>query len=172
MSRFAGEETQSIEVPARFAAQVAQLVAMLKAHPKVQKELARVIADGTVSQPMRPDYPLWDDADIIALANSRTKTAGNYRAIMDAIIREDHVDEWVAVSQLSEWTGLEVSEVRAFRTHLYRHIHAHFGGKYADAPFTGAWGTELSPSRGRAVYYRVSKECAYQWERVQDSLIH
>lgn len=168
----AGEETRSIEVPARFAAQVTQLVVLLKGDPKAPKALAKLIADTTVSQPMRPDYPLWDDADVIALANSQTKTARNYRDIMDAIIREDHVDEWVAVSQLSEWTGLTVSEVRTFRTHLYRHIHAHFRGKYAKAPFTGAWGTELSPSRGRVVYYRVSKECAYQWERVQDLLIH
>lgn len=170
MSEPAEEEIQTIEVPARFASQVGQLVAMLMVDPKASKVLAKAIADATVSQPEHPDYPLWDDADVVALANSGTKTAANYRAIMDAVIREDHVDEWVAVSQLSEWTGLEVSEVRTFRTHLYRHIHAHFRGKYSSAPFTGAWGTELAPSRGRVVYYRISKDCAYQWERVQDSL--
>lgn len=171
MPQPAAEDTQTIEVPARFASQVRQLVAMLKLDPKTSKVLAKAVADAAVSQSERPDYPLWDDADVVALANSGTKTATNYRAIMDAVIREDHVDEWVAVSQLSEWTGLQVSEVRIFRTHLYRHIHAHFRGKYSSAPFTGAWGAELAPSRGRVVYYRVSKECAYQWERVQDSLV-
>ena len=170
MSELAESETETIEVPTRLASQVRQLLALLVLDPKASKVLAKAIADATVSQPDRPDYPLWDDADVIALANAGTKTAANYRSIMDAVIREDHVDEWVAVSQLSEWTGLELSEIRTFRTHLYRHIHAHFKGQYSSAPFTGAWGTDLTPSRGRVVYYRVSKECAYQWLRVQDSL--
>jgi len=164
------DDRTTIEVPGRFALDLKRFVELLEQSPSYSKVISKAIADATISLPDRPDYPLWDDDDVVALANAGSRTAANYREIMDAIIREGRDGEWVSISQLSEWTGLNPAELKAFRTHLYRHIHAHYAGKYSNAPFTGAWGTDLRPSRGRVVYYRVSRECAYQWERIQESL--
>ena len=115
------------------------------------------------------DYPVWADEDVIALANAGTTTAHNYRAIMDAILAAGKTGQWVSLDDLNAWTGIKRSALSTFRTHLYRYINTHLpdGGR---APFTGAWGTELRPARGREVFYRVSIPCAQQWERVRESL--
>lgn len=164
------EARELISVPAAIASEVRRFAAFLELDPSAHKITSAAIANASVTRPDKPDYPLWADSDVVALANAGTTTASNYRLIMDAIIREDHVGEWVSISQLSEWTGLEYSQIKTFRTHLYRHINSHFADKYTNAPFTGAWGTELSGTRKRIVYYRVSSDCAYQWERIQGEL--
>jgi len=110
-----------------------------------------------------PDYPLWDDDEVIALANAATITATNYRRIMDAIIENGRIGEWISIRELSEWTGITYDKVANFRTQLYRWAHVHHK---ASAPFTGTWGP-YAPKGKRVVLYRVSAGCAAQWERVR-----
>lgn len=158
----------SIAVPPEHADEVRRYAAYLQwldrnnAHRPASSE-------GSTSDDGYPDYPLWADDEVLELANSDTKMSRIYQQIMNAVLEREMVAEWVTIDQISEWTGIERSRVSTFRTHLYRHIHAHFGKDRA-APFTGADGNDLTPRRGRIVLYRVSTECAEQWQRIRARL--
>ena len=157
-------EFTHIAIPAAIADEVRRFAAFLLAdHGSSAGVAASVRSDGI------PDYPLWDDAAIIALANAGTATAAYYRKIMDAIIANEAVGQWVSLADLALWTEEKRSALSTFRTHLYRWVHAHVG-KDALAPFTGASGQNLRPARGREVHYRVSDECAEQWARVHPQM--
>lgn len=155
--------TVNVPVPTDLADEVRRFVAFLiadrAAGESPQAEPADLIAD----------YPLWGDADIVALANAATVTSRIYRKIMDAVLEHDAVAQWVSIAELAEWTGQPASVISTFRTHLYRYINAHMPAGTA-APFTRANGQDLRPARGREVYYRVSRECAQQWQRIQSQL--
>ena len=152
-------DVKNITVPAAFADEVRRFAAFL-AWERAGSTVLNSHPSGATDDV--PDYPLWPDGLVIQLAKAGTSTAQNYFRIMEAIIAKDKAGVWASIDELAEWTGMKRSEVSAFRTHLYRYIHAHLAPGTV-APFTAVWGTELRPSRGRSVYYRVSKECAAQW---------
>ena len=154
----------NVPVPAAFADEVRRFAAFLITD-RASGATAAISApfDGI------PDYPLWDDTAILALANAGTTTAHYYRKIMDAVIANRAVGQWVSLADLAEWTGEKRSALSTFRTHLYRWVHAHVG-EDAKAPFTGANGQDLRPARGREVHYRVSVACAEQWARIESQL--
>ena len=156
-------EVENITVPAAFADEIRRFAAFL-AWDRADSMVLNSHPSGATDDVQ--DYPLWPDESVIQLAQAGTSTARNYLRIMEAIIANDKAGVWASIDELTEWTGMKRSEVSTFRTHLYRYIHAHLAPGTV-APFTAVWGTELRPSRGRSVYYRVSKECAAQWRRVQ-----
>lgn len=160
--------TTTIEVPDAIADEVRRFAAfVLSDRRDTETQLTAPRAD---SEPDHiADYPLWQDNQVIGLANGDTITAGNYRAIMDAVIARKRVGEWVSLDDLSEWTSIQRSVLSTFRTHLYRYVNSHLGTGHL-APFTREWGENLRPARGREVFYRVSQECAAQWERVRPQL--
>ena len=157
---------ESITVPAAFADEVRRFAAFLASDRAAS---ATVDSHPRGSTDDLPDYPLWPDELVIQLAQAGTRTARNYRRVMEEILANDMVGVWTSIDELTEWTGMKRSEVSTFRTHLYRYVHTHLATGTV-APFTGVWGTELRPSRGRSVFYRVSEECAAQWRRVQPTL--
>jgi len=163
-SYISGMSLVNIPVPADIADEVQRFAAFLIADRGQRGTAPTVsVADGI------PDYPLWADQDVVALANAGTTTAANYRKIMDAVIAHDAIGTWVSIADLSDWSGEHVNTIKTFRTHLYRWINAHMPAGTA-APFTAKSGTQLRPPRGREVYYRVSAACAAQWERLQPEL--
>lgn len=155
----------TITVPDEIADEVRRFAAFIEADRGRMTPSAAVLAaeDGVA------DYPLWPDADVIELANAGTTTANYYRAIMNAVLSESKVGEWVSLDDLALWTGIKRTALSAFRTHLYRYVNSHLP-EGSSAPFTGAWGADLRPARGREVFYRVSAECASQWERIHPQL--
>ena len=154
----------NVSVPADIADEVRRFAAFVSAD---RAQSAMHAPTGQVDG--IPDYTLWSDDDVLALANAGTTTAANYRKIMNAVIGHGAVGTWVSIADLVKWTGERPTTIAAFRTHLYRWINAHMPAGTA-APFTGRPGTQLHPPRGREVHYRVSAACAAQWERAQDRL--
>jgi len=153
----------NIPVPAEFADEVRRFAAFIAADRAEQAKAPARELDGI------PDYPLWSDDDVVALANAGTTTAAHFRKIMDAVLERDAVGSWVSIADLAKWTGEKPSAIATFRTHLYRWVNAHMPCGTM-APFTGKPGNELRPPRGREVHYRVSAACAAQWARIQDRL--
>ena len=156
----------TLVVPDEIADEVRRFAAFVLSDRQVASAVTQ--APSATEHDHIPDYPLWDDTDVVALANAGTSTAGYYRAIMDAIISEEKVGEWVSLDDLAQWTSIKRSTLSTFRTHLYRYVNTHLVDSLA--PFTAASGTKLRPARGREVFYRVSRECATQWTRIQSQL--
>lgn len=148
-----------IQVPAEIADEVRRFAAFVMADRQSATPTTPT-TDGI------PDYALWPDDDIVRFASAGTVTSRVYRRIMDATVEHDTVGKWVSIGELAEMTGQPASVVSTFRTHLNRYINAHLP-EGTHAPFTRADGQDLRPARGRQVFYRVSKECAAQWTRVQ-----
>ncbi|WP_424448560.1 hypothetical protein [Microbacterium arborescens] len=157
----------SITVPDEIADEVRRFAAFIAAD-RAAVELGPDPVSSSAGDDIA-DYPLWPDSDVIALANAGTTTASHYRTIMDAVLAQSMAANWVSLDDLASWTGLKRSALSTFRTHLYRYINTHLP-EGTVAPFTGAWGTELRPARGREVFYRVSTQCADQWTRIRPSL--
>lgn len=155
--------TVNVAVPIDLADEVRRFVAFLIAD--------RAAGDSATGEALDliADYPLWGDADVVALANAGTVTSRVYRKIMDAVAAHDAVAQWVGIAELADWTGQPASVISTFRTHLYRYINSRMPAGTL-APFTRANGQDLRPARGREVYYRVSRECAQQWQRIQPQL--
>lgn len=155
--------TVNVPVPAEIADEVRRFAAFLLADRSETGSRAESLYDGI------PDYPLWPDEDVIALASAGTATSHLYRRIMDAILKNEATGVWVSIAQLAEWVGERPTLVANFRTQLYRWIGAHLPEGTA-APFTAKRGDKLHPPRAREVHYRVSAPCAEQWRRIQSQL--
>lgn len=112
------------------------------------------------------ETPMWSDADLIDFANRKTSTSRNYRTIMTALATRE--GDWVSIDELADLTGLDRTVVKAFRTQIYRYVHANTS--YDRAPFPARWGNDLTPKRPNVVYYQASADHVAQWERVQDAL--
>lgn len=112
------------------------------------------------------DDAVWSDEDLVEFANKDLATARNYRRIMGALAERE--GEWMSIDEIAVATGLSRDVVKAFRTQMYRHIHAHYS--YERAPFPGAWGADLVPRRDQVVWYRASAAQAEQWRRIQPKL--
>ena len=144
--------------------------------PAVLHYLGRLMTPSIQSSPMAtasaeaPDFntTTWSDEDVLDFANKDIETARIYRRIMEALTEPAFIDKWVSIDDVSAATGLERSVVKAFRTHLYRHLHKYY--TYKHAPFPAANGEELIPKRKPVVWYRVSAAHAAQWDRVRPYL--
>lgn len=154
--------TLNLPVPLEIADEVRRFAAFILA------ERQRTSTTPAPSDGIR-DYPLWANEDIVRFATSGTVTSRIYCDIMDAIIAHNAVGQWVTIAELADWTGHARSVIATFRTHLYRYINSRFP-KSTLAPFTGMNGQDLRPARGREVHYRVSAECAEQWEQVRTQI--
>jgi hypothetical protein len=166
----ASPSTEFVEVPRKWAPEIRRYLGYLASLPPEEISLVPLPAAASLAASELysfDDYPLWDDDEVIALANAGTITAVNYRRIMDAIVENGRVGEWVSIGELSEWTGITYKKAANFRTQLYRWLHAHTHHQYA--PFTGTWGANVQKGK-RVVLYRVSADCAAQWERIRPQL--
>lgn len=155
--------TVNIAVPSEIAEEVRRFAAFIVAD-RTSSPFPRATEFDSIA-----DYPLWPDDDVVALASSGTVTSRIYQRIMNAVIASDKVSQWVSIPELAEMTGQPESVISTFRTHLYRYINAHMP-EGSHAPFTRATGQDLRPTRGRGVHYRISAECAEQWERVRSRI--
>lgn len=114
---------------------------------------------------LREDFPLWEDAEVAAFAGAGTTTAKNYATIMNTVVDNNRVGEWLSIDDLAELTRMKRSEISTFRTHMYRYVHIVFGQE-GQPPFSTTMGTEIKSKGDRVVYYWVSEACAEQWCRV------
>lgn len=153
----------AVQVPADIAGEVRRFAAFVLAERGDGFATHEPSFDGI------PDYPIWTDAQVTSFATNGTVTSRIYRRIMDSVIDQDAVGRWVSIADIAQWTDQPASVISTFRTHLYRYINAHLP-EGTRAPFTRANGQDLRPTRGREVYYRVSQECANQWQRIKPQI--